>query len=165
MVKAAAIVLAVALLALLLRSVRVLDPAAAIDPAGRASFLPAALPAAVVFAIAFAWLLAWPYVLPWYDSLGWALLALLPWSSLDWLLLARTSALAFGYLPARGIAMPAGLGWLRPVIRNGITPVILLAVIVALVMMLWPWRRSVLRGPAEGDPAGTARAGISWLSS
>ena len=164
-VKAAAIVLAVALLALLLRSVRVLDPAAAIDPAGGASFLPAALPAAVVFAIAFAWLLAWPYVLPWYDSLGWALLALLPWSSLDWLLLARTSALAFGYLPARGIAMPAGLGWLRPVIRNGITPVILLAVIVALVMMLWPWRRSVLRGPAEGDPAGTARAGISWLSS
>jgi hypothetical protein len=184
-VKTAAIVLAAALLVLLLRSVRALDPAAGpsgfpaapgqpgdpgaarggLDPAAGTDFLPAALPAAAVFAIAFAWLLAWPYVLPWYDGLGWALLALLPWSRLDWLLLARTSALAFGYLPARGITMPAGLGWLRPVIRSGITPVILLAVIVALVMMLWPWRQALLRGPAESDPAGTARAGLSGLSS
>jgi hypothetical protein len=31
-----------------------------------------------VFAFAFGWLMAWPYVLPWYDGLGWALLALLP---------------------------------------------------------------------------------------
>ncbi len=189
-VKSAAIVLAVALLVLMLRSVRALDPAAVPGaapgaapgtgpgPAGTGpaaqpgtlpgawpDFLPAALPAVVVFAIVFAWLLAWPYVLPWYDSLGWALLALLPWSRLDWLLLARTSVLALGYLPARGIAMPAGLGWLRPVVRNGITPVVLLAVIVALVMMLWPSRQALLRGPAEGDPAGTARAGLSGLSS
>ncbi len=82
-----------------------------------------------VFAVAFAWLLAWPYVLPWYDGLGWAALALLPpparpaparsaparsalvraVPTLDWLLLVRTAALAFGYLPARGIIMPAGL--------------------------------------------------------
>ncbi len=26
--------------------------------------------------------MAWPYVLPWYDGLGWALLALLPLSAL-----------------------------------------------------------------------------------
>ena len=192
-VKAAAIVLAVALLALLLRSVRTLDPAAwpgtapaaPGQPAGSGTvqagadlaagpdlslaagheFLPPALASAVVFAIAFAWLLAWPYVLPWYDGLGWALLALLPWSRLDWLLLARTTALAFGYLPARGIALPAGLGWLRPVARNGITPVVLLAVIVAVVVMLWPRRQAVLRGPDEGDPAGTLRTGISRLQS
>jgi hypothetical protein len=196
-VKAAAVVLALALLALLLRAASALDPAAApgaslaagpgTSPAAgpgaslaagpgsspaagpdfrAAYFLPGGLPAVAVFAVAFAWLLAWPYVLPWYDGLGWALLALLPWSRLDWLLLARTTALAFGYLPARGgIVMPGGLGWLRPVIRNGITPVVLLAVIVALVMMLWPSRQALLRGPAEGDPAGTARAGLSGLSS
>ena len=109
-------------------------PGAALDPAGRADVLPDTLAWAAVFAVAFAWLLAWPYVLPWYDGLGWALIALLPWSRLDWLLLARTSALAFGYLPARTIIMPAGLGWLRTVIRMGITPVVLLAVIVALVV-------------------------------
>jgi len=162
-VKTAAVVLAVALLVLLMRSVRVLDPG--LDPAAGPAFLPPALATAAVFAIAFAWLLAWPYVLPWYDGLGWALLALLPWSRLDWLLLARTSALAFGYLPARGIAMPAGLDWLRDVVRTGLDPVILLAVIVALVMMLWPWRHTVPREPAEGDSAGTARAGISGLPS
>jgi len=162
-VKAAAVLLAVVLLVLLMRSARALDPR--LDPEPGASFLPPALATTAVFAIAFAWLLAWPYVLPWYDGLGWALLALLPWSRLDWLLLARTSALAFGYLPARGIAMPAGLGWLRDVVRTGVDPVILLAVIVAVVMMLWPGRQAVLREPAEGDSAGTARAGVSGLPS
>ena len=147
--KTAAIILAVALLVLLLRSIRELEPAAgpgaALDPVGRADVLPDSLAWAAVFAVAFAWLLAWPYVLPWYDGLGWALIALLPWSRLDWLLLARTSALAFGYLPARTIIMPAGLGWLRTVIRMGITPAVLLAVIVALVVMLWPTRPAMLQ--------------------
>jgi hypothetical protein len=57
--------------------------------------------------------------------------------------------------------MPAGLGWLRSVIRMGVTPVILLAVVVALVVMLWPSRPAVLRQPAEDDPAGTTPARIS----
>jgi hypothetical protein len=127
--------------------------------------VPVSLAWAAVFAVAFAWLLAWPYVLPWYDALGWALLALLPWSRLDWLLLARTAALAFGYLPARMITMPAGLGWLRTVVRTGITPVILLAVIVVLVVMLWPSRPAMPQQLAEGDPAGTGRSRISWLPS
>jgi hypothetical protein len=191
-VKTAAIVLAVVLLVLLVRSIRGLEPAAgpgavpaaadlaaaeparaslaaadlaAVDLTGRPDMVPATLAWAAVFAVAFAWLLAWPYVLPWYDALGWALIALLPWSRLDWLLLARTSALAFGYLPARGITMPAGLGWLRTVVRTGITPVVLLAVIVALVVMLWPSRPVMPQQLAEGDPAGTERRRISWLPS
>jgi hypothetical protein len=167
--KTAAIILAVALLVLLLRSIRGLEPAAgpgaALDPAGRADVLPDSLAWAAVFAVAFAWLLAWPYVLPWYDGLGWALIALLPWSRLDWLLLARTSALAFGYLPARTITMPAGLGWLRTVIRMGITPVALLAVIVALVVLLWPSRPTMLKRLAEGDHADGLRTQISRLPS
>ena len=102
-----------------------------------------ALAGAGCFVLGFAWLVAWPYVLPWYDGLGWALLALLPWAplpwaALDWLLLARTAALAFGYLPARGIALPTGLGWLRSVVRTGVTPAALLAVTVILVLLLWP---------------------------
>jgi hypothetical protein len=103
------------------------------------------LAGASCFALGFAWLVAWPYVLPWYDGLGWALLALLPWAplpwaALDWLVLARTAALAFGYLPARGIVLPAGLGWLRSVVRTGVTPAALLAVTVTLVLLLWPYR-------------------------
>jgi hypothetical protein len=96
---------------------------------------------ALVLAVAVAWLFAWPYVLPWYDSLGWALLAAAPWSRLDWLLLARTTALAVGYLPARGVALPAGLGWLETVVRTALTPAALLVILVLLVVPLWRgWR-------------------------
>jgi len=197
LVRAGAIVLAVALLALFARPLRVLasavtgtpaaaDPAA-VNPAAAdpAAVNPAAVnPASVInpaagvqvtgapptgisagpaggdpvnaaqltvlagascFVLGFAWLAAWPYVLPWYDGLGWALLALLPWArlpwaALDWLVLARTAALAFGYLPARGITLPPGLDWLRSVVRTGVTPVALLAVTVTLALLLWPHR-------------------------
>jgi hypothetical protein len=110
-------------------------------PAPRADAL--TLVAASVFAVVFAWLVAWTYVLPWYDSLAWALLAVLPWlpspwAALDWLVLARTTVLAFGYLPARGISLPAGLTWTRTVVRSGVTPVLLLATAVLLVMVLRP---------------------------
>jgi hypothetical protein len=201
LVRAGAIVLAAALLALLARPLRGLavavtgapatgDPAtgdpATRDPATRDSVMgdPATrdlamgdpawavpvtgaqltvLAGASCFVFGFAWLAAWPYVLPWYDGLGWALLALLPWASLpwaalDWLALARTAALAFGYLPARGIALPPGLGWLRSVVRTGVTPVALLAVTVVLLLLL---RRSggrsdvsSRRGCGESERAG-----------
>ncbi len=194
-VKAGAVLLAVALAALLLRSISASGPgewpavpglAAAsqrpgpAQPSWRGASSPAALggsapgtltavadrtvparPGAwafcAAFALAFAWLLAWPYVLPWYDSLGWALLALLPASRLDWLMLARTTGLALGYLPARGIVMPAGLGWLETVVRTAITPVVLLVVTVALVAMLRP-----RRGSSPGQPGrriGSGRSG------
>jgi hypothetical protein len=121
--------------------------------------------AAITFALALAWLFAWPYVLPWYDALGWALLPLVPlacgraaagraaggeagWAAgggvgriaegLGWLLLARTTALGFGYLPARqaGAPLPAGLGWLQPVVRHGVTPAVLAGATVWLVVLM-----------------------------
>ena len=167
LVKAGAIVLAVLLLVLLLRATG--------GGAGEAADV-AGMAARCVFAFVFAWLVAWLYVLPWYDGLGWALLALLPISAppvlvrpvlvrpvlvrrragpaavrrLDWLLLARTAALAFGYLPARGITMPADLGWLRSVVRTGVTPVILLTVTVWLVVFLWRLRPGVA-DPESGE--------------
>jgi hypothetical protein len=121
-IKVGALVLAVLLLILLLRHLR----------AGSDQLI-----AAGVFVFVFAWLLAWPYVLPWYDGLGWALLAMLPASRLDWLMLARTTALAAGYLPARGIPLPAGLGWLETVVRTAITPAALLVVLVLAIAWLW----------------------------
>jgi len=193
LVRAGAIVLAVALLALFARPLRgladtvtgvpaaadpaVRDPAAADpvvrdpaegNPAGVAPVTAAqltVLAGASCFVLGFAWLAAWPYVLPWYDGLGWALLALLPWAplpwaALDWLVLARTAALAFGYLPARGIVLPPGLGWLRSVVRTGVTPAALLAVTVILVLLLWPHRpagrpgRPAAPGPDAGSTTG-----------
>jgi hypothetical protein len=97
----------------------------------------ATLTGRAAFALVLAWLVAWPYVLPWYDALAWALLPLLPTSGFDWVLLARTTALGFGYLPARsaGITIPPGLRWMEPVIRSAITPVVLAAVVVFLIFV------------------------------
>jgi hypothetical protein len=166
LVKAGAILLAVALLALLIFSISAAGPGRwpagsglAGSPSGSRTVAGLDFPASAatwtacaVFAVAFAWLLAWPYVLPWYDSLGWALLALLPASRLDWLMLARTTALAAGYLPARGIVMPAGLRWLETVVRTALTPVVLLAVTIALVVMLWPRQGGKLPDPSGSLP-------------
>ena len=140
LVKAGSIILALVLLALLLRSVSSKgdDPLQTPETAFIRQINDAAdrVLVAGAFVVVFAWLLAWPYVLPWYDALGWALLAALPASRLDWLLLARTGALAIGYLPARGIALPAGLGWLETVVRTAITPAALLVIIVLTVIWL-----------------------------
>jgi hypothetical protein len=144
-VKAGASVLAVLLLALFARPL--LGLAAGMGQAAPDRVRLTVLAAGSSFVIGFAWLIAWPYVLPWYDGLAWALLALLPWAApsgetvpwaaLDWLVLARTAALAFGYLPARGVTMPAGLGWLQSVVRTAVTPAVLLAVTILLVILLW----------------------------
>ena len=103
-------------------------------PAGAAGPQAAGLAGLAALAFVLAWLTAGPYVLPWYDGLAWALLPLLPWSAIDWLVLARTTALAIGYLPARGIVMPAGLDWLVTVVRRGVTPALLLLIAVLLVV-------------------------------
>ncbi len=98
------------------------------------------------FALVLAWLFAWPYVLPWYDALAWALLPLVPLvpgtaaAGLGWLLLARTAALGFGYLPARqtDAALPPGLGWLQAVVRHGVTPAVLAVATAWLVVLIVP---------------------------
>jgi hypothetical protein len=109
----------------------------------------------VAFAVVLAWLFAWPYVLPWYDAPAWALLPLVAWDTtagegVCWLLLARTTALGLGYLPARqaDAALPRGLSWLQPVIRHGLTPAVLAAAVVWLVVLVLRTRRAGRLVPA-----------------
>jgi len=131
-VKAGAVALTVLLAVLIVRGL----PAAAHPGAG------------VAFAVVLAWLFAWPYVLPWYDALAWALLPLVAASpaadGVAWLLLARTTALGFGYLPARqaDAVLPRGLSWLQPVVRHGVTPAVLAAATVWLMVLMVRSRRS-----------------------
>ncbi|HEY3647214.1 MAG TPA: polyprenol phosphomannose-dependent alpha 1,6 mannosyltransferase MptB [Streptosporangiaceae bacterium] len=148
LVKAGAVALAVLLAVLLIRG---LEPGSA---GSRAAY------PVVVFALVMAWLFAWPYVLPWYDALAWALLPLVPLApggaaeALGWILLARTAALGFGYLPARqaDAALPPGLGWLQPVIRHGVTSAVLAAATGWLVLAMMRARRE--NGPnGPGIPA------------
>jgi hypothetical protein len=155
-VKFGAIVLAVALAVLLIRGLPV-------RAGGTTAFggLPAGAGATAAFALALAWLFAWPYVLPWYDALAWALLPLVPLvpgaavEAVGWLLLARTAALGFGYLPARqtDAALPSGLGWLQPVVRHGVTPAVLAATAAWLVILMLRSRRSArLERWVQEDP-------------
>lgn len=110
-------------------------------------------------AAALAWLMSAPYALPWYDGLGWALLALLPWSRFDGLLLARTAVLSLAYLPARdpsvvaALGMPADLGWLVTAVRAQVIPWALTAILLALVATCL--RRRPLPAPssAHSPPA------------
>ncbi len=147
-VKAGAVALAVVLAVLLVRGLP--------DAPGEAG---------VAFAVVLAWLFAWPYVLPWYDALAWALLLLAPWSTIawetaGWLLLARTTALGFGYLPARqsDVTLPRALAWLQPVIRHGVTPAILAAATMWLAVLMLRTGRSRWPVPAptlDNRPAAT----------
>jgi hypothetical protein len=141
-IKAGAVALALLLTVLLVRGL----PGAA-DPG-----------TGVAFAVVLAWLFAWPYVLPWYDALAWALLPLVAWGTsaaegAGLLLLARTTALGFGYLPARqaDATLPRGLSWLQPVVRHGVTPAVVAAATLWLVVLMVRSRWSgpvVLEGTA-----------------
>ncbi len=173
-VKAGAAVLAVLLAVLLIRGLAgpmgpgpgygpdvSADPGRDTDPGRYAT---------IAFALALAWLLAWPYVLPWYDALGWALLPLAVGGAagaagvtaggvvegLGWLLLARTTALGLGYLPARqaDAPLPAGLGWLQPVVRHGVTPAVLAAATVWRAVLMVRSRHAMRPDPpGAGGPA------------
>jgi hypothetical protein len=140
LVKAAAAAAILALAWLMLRKLpgpgRLAPPDDAAGPVAADTQDTISLVARAVLAFALAWLTAGPYVLPWYDALAWAVLPLLPWSAIDWLVLARTTSLAVGYLPARTVAMPAGMGWLVTVVRRGVTPALLLIIAVLLVINL-----------------------------
>ena len=162
-VKYGAVLVAVVLAVLLIRGLpALLTPDAAPGQSGSVRPDAGLAAAGIAFALALAWLFAWPYVLPWYDALGWALLPLVPLAAvpaadaLIWLLIARTAALGFGYLPARAtdVTMPAGLTWLQPVLRHGVTPVVLAAATVWLVVLMLRASRQGHDGPADG--AGTA---------
>jgi len=143
LVKAGAVALAVALAVLLVRGLP------GVLGEDRAAIVPLAL--------VLGWLFAWPYVLPWYDALAWALLPLVAAGTATatgaaWLLLARTTALGFGYLPARqaDAVLPRGLSWLQPVVRHGVTPAVLAAAGVWLAVLMV---RS--RSPERPEPTAT----------
>jgi hypothetical protein len=86
----------------------------------------------VAVAFVVAWLFATPYALPWYDGLGFALLALVPVTGLDFFLVARLGLLSLAYLPARQVGQPPDLHWLVTGVRSQAIPWALLALTVGL---------------------------------
>ncbi|WP_396711146.1 polyprenol phosphomannose-dependent alpha 1,6 mannosyltransferase MptB [Microbispora sp. H11081] len=112
----------------------------------------------VALAVAVAWLFATPYALPWYDGLGFALLAMVAWPGLEVFLVARLTVLSLAYLPARQADQPRDLGWLVDVVRAWVAPSLLLALTIAL---LWWAARSAARGRTRPAPAARRPSGPS----
>ncbi|WP_327048901.1 hypothetical protein OG320_14035 [Microbispora sp. NBC_01189] len=106
----------------------------------------------VALAVAVAWLFATPYALPWYDGLGFALLALVAWPGMEAFLVARLTVLSLAYLPARQAHQPRDLTWLVDVVRQWAAPSLLLALTIALLW--WAARAAgrVRRPPASAAP-------------
>jgi hypothetical protein len=121
------------------------DPAPAL---GRAPSPPERLGDAVRagLVLALAWTLAAPYVLAWYDALPWVFVALLPHSRYHRILLAHTGMLALAYLPGRVVALPPALNGITTVLRSGVSPAVLGALIV---LAIWP---GLHRNPTGAGP-------------
>jgi hypothetical protein len=95
---------------------------------------------AVTATFSIGWLLTAPYVLPWYDAMGWATLALVGASVLDRALVVHATALSYALLPGREIPLPAVVDVASTVLHNVVSPLALLAVLVVVV-------RTALRRP------------------
>jgi glycosyl transferase family 87 len=130
LVYAVAGLVGLALIALLLR--RGLPPAAD-TTVGRA--------AATAGAFAIGWLLTTPYILPWYDAVAWALLALAGASFLDRVLLVHTAALTLAFLPGRDVPLSSATELVNRVVHAGLSPVTL-AVLIGVTVYLATGGRS-----------------------
>ncbi len=108
-------------------------------PAGPADF-PFARPA---LALTLAWLITTPQQRPWYDAAIFPLLALMPATRLDWIVVVRTAAAAIAELP--GVTYYALLtpGWLAAAgkaISTSMAPMVLAAAGLALLWLCWSGR-------------------------
>jgi hypothetical protein len=115
-------------------------------PAGPAGY-PFARPA---LALTLAWLIATPQQHPWYDAAIFPLLALMPTTRLDWIVVVRTAAAALAELP--GVTYYACLnpGWLAAVAKAISTSVAPLVLIGAGVALLWLRRSERWNAPDRG---------------
>ena len=110
--------------------------------------LPAVRP---VLALMLAWLIWSPQQRAWYDVLIFILLAVVPATRLDWIVLARAAAGAIGQLPANTIGAKTPPLWLvhtENVIEQSIVPVVLVG-LAAVLLWLCLSGRVVSRSPAR----------------
>jgi hypothetical protein len=103
--------------------------------------------AAVTATFSVGWLLTAPYVLPWYDALAWATLALVGASVLDRVMVLHTTALTYALLPGREIPLPPAVEGASQVLHSVVSPIVLVVLLVVVV------RTALRRPPAQLPPA------------
>jgi hypothetical protein len=108
-----------------------------------------------------AWLVTSMYTLSWYDLIAWIPLAVLAASKLDKIMLLRIAPLSLAYVPGRAIDYGASLDFTAARIRDTVSPIIQMLVLLAIVLWwkkperseLWPIRKEPRRPPAAvGKP-------------
>jgi hypothetical protein len=85
-----------------------------------------------------AWLITSMYTLSWYDLLAWMPLAVLAASKLDKIMVIRGAALSLAYVPGRAIDMGPTLDFTATRMRDTVSPIIQMAMVLAVI--LW-WRQ------------------------
>jgi alpha-1,6-mannosyltransferase len=105
----------------------------------------------VALAVVLAWLIVSPQQRSWYDAMIYPLLALMPATRLDWIVVIRSVADALGDLPTLVYRSELHPGWLSKTGRIasvGIVPLTLTAVVIVL---LWLCYTNDWRGVANPD--------------
>jgi hypothetical protein len=95
-----------------------------------------ALRTALVLSVA--WLITSMYTLSWYDLIAWMPLAVVAAGKLDRIMLMRIAPLSLAYVPGRAIDMGPALDFTANRVRDTLSPIVQMAVLVAVV--LW-WRK------------------------
>ncbi len=90
--------------------------------------------------LAVGWLATSTYTLSWYDLLAWMPLAILAPSKLDLLLILRGVPLSLAFVPGRDLPMGPELDFVATRVRENVSPVIQLAILVAII--LWAIKRA-----------------------
>jgi alpha-1,6-mannosyltransferase len=129
-----------------------------------------ALRTALVLSVA--WLVTSMYTLSWYDLIAWVPLAVLATNKLDRLMLVRGAALSLAYVPGRAIEYGPALDFTAARIRDTISPVIQLGVLLAVVLWwrqpdrpeLFPFRRPTATAPEPAPPPAKPPAPVSARS-
>jgi len=114
-----------------------------------------ALRTALVLSVA--WLITAMYTLSWYDLMAWVPLAVLATGKLDRLMVVRGAPLSLAYVPGRAIEYGPALDFTAARVRDTISPIVQVAVLLAVVLWwrqpdrpeLWPFRRRSAPTPAE----------------
>ena len=107
-----------------------------------------------------AWLITSMYTLSWYDLLAWMPLAVLAASKLDKIMLIRGAALSLAYVPGRAIDVGPVLDFTASRLRDTVSPIIQMAMIIAVILWwrqpdrpeLFPFKKKQKAPPAESAP-------------
>ena len=107
-----------------------------------------------------AWLITSMYTLSWYDLLAWMPLAVLAASKLDKIMLIRGTALSLAYVPGRAIDVGPVLDFTASRLRDTVSPIIQMAMIIAVILWwrqpdrpeLFPFKKKQKAPPAESAP-------------